>query len=453
MRRYALSALAAMGIAAPLWAASSDEPALHDFAYRAQVVGQGQSALLRVSVPFSVYQKVVYADLRDIRVFNSAGEGVPYALEQPAAGAPVKGAAKALPMFPLKDESPAALDALRVTIESGKTAINLRSDATGALSANTAPASGSVHAYILDARELDNAIAALELRWREDAVDFAGRVKVEASDTLGDWRVIRGEAPIANLRSNGEKLQERRVEIAHTRAKFWRLSWLGPAPPFYLTSVLAEPPQQNADPQREMARLKAVPATQDARAYEFDLSAQPPVDRVDVSLAELNTIAELQIESKSRAADPWRPVVRSGFYRLRSGDQELTNGPVEVGVNSDRYWRVRADGRGGGVGRTAPSLVLRWVPHDIVFLARGTPPFYLAYGNAVASSAAVSFAELPKNVAINRASLAAPEASGGEERLKPPPAPYPWKKAILWLLLIASAALLGWMALRLARES
>jgi hypothetical protein len=95
---------------------------------------------------------------------------------------------------------------------------------------------------------------------------------------------------------------------------------------------------------------------------------------------------------------------------------------------------------------------VEWVPHEVVFVARGAGPFYVAYGSATAESAAVSLAVLPKNLSIASASLFEPESLGGEARLSPPPAPYAWKAALLWAILIAGAAFLGWMAFRLSKD-
>ena len=47
--------------------------------------------------------------------------------------------------------------------------------------------------------------------------------------------------------------------------------------------------------------------------------------------------------------------------------------------------------------------------------------------------------------------LLAIEEAGGTERLKPTPA-LPWKKWLLWALLIGAALLTGRMALKLYRE-
>jgi hypothetical protein len=415
-----------------------------DFAYRMRVVGTGEAAAYRIALPLAVYQKISHPDLADLRVFNGGGEQVPFAIERPAAGA-VSNAATALPLFPLKDDSTATLDAIRVTIESGQGAVNVR---TGA----QAPPSGRIDTYWVDGRSLQVPVAALRLEWPQDAADFAGRLQVEASDSLAGWQVVANEAPIANLHSNAERLVEQRVEISPTKARYWRLSWSGPAAPFVLTSVLAEPARQNVDARHTHLRVAAVAAKHASGEFEYDLGASLPVDRVNLELPDINTVVEVELLSRARATDVWRSVRRSGFYRLQSDGAELRNGPVPVALNTDRHWLLRTDPKGGGLGTAAPHLLVEWVPHEVVFVARGAGPFYVAYGSAVAESAAVSLAVLPGNVSIGSASLSDPEVLGGDSRLQPPPAPYPWKTALLWAVLIAGAALLGWMAYHLSRD-
>jgi hypothetical protein len=416
-----------------------------DFAYRMQVVGTGDAAAYRVTLPLAVYQKIVHPDLADLRVFNGNGEQVPFALERPAAGT-VANAATALSVFPLKDDSGATLDAIRVTIESGKGAINVQTSGQN-------PPTGRINSYLVDGRALlDTPVSALRLEWPQDAADFAGRVKVEASDSLSDWRIVTGTAPIANLHSSAERLVEQRVEFSPTKARFWRLSWSGATAPFVLTSVLGEPAKQNVEARHTSLSVAATPAKTAPGEFEYDLGATVPVDRANLELPDINTVVDVELLSRERSQDAWHLVRRSGFYRLKSDGEELRNGPVSVAPTSDRYWLLRTDPKRGGLGAAAPHLVVEWVPHEVVFVARGVGPFSLAYGSTSAEAAAVSLAVLPTNVAIASASLSSPESAGGDSLLQPPAAPFPWKTPLLWSVLIAGAGLLAWMAYRLSKD-
>jgi len=446
MRPFAaLLSACALAIGASLAvAADRDGASPNDFAYRMQVSGTADSAAYRVALPLALYQKIVHADLSDLRVFNGSGEQVPFAVERPPSGT-VSNAAAALSLFPLQDDSSATLDAVRITIESGRGAINVQ---TG----GQTPPTGRINTYLVDGRSLDVPVAALRLEWPQDAADFAGRVRVEASDSLGDWRSVVGAAPVANLHSGAGRLVEQRVEFSPTKAKYWRLSWAGSAAPFILTSVLAEPAKQNVDARHTSRNVSAVPSKKAPGELEYDLGARLPVDRVNLELPDINTVVEVELLSRAHATDAWHRVRRCGFYRLKSDGEELRNGPVPVALNTDRHWLLRTNPKSGGLGSVAPHLVVEWVPHEVVFVARGAGPFYVAYGSATADSAAVSLAVLPKNVSIASASLSEPESAGGDVRLKPPPEPYAWKAALLWVILIAGAALLAWMAFRLSKD-
>jgi hypothetical protein len=446
MKRFVTSLFACafvIGVSLPV-AADSDGSSPNDFAYRMQVIGTADSAAYRLALPLALYQKIVHADLSDLRVFNGSGEQVPFAIERPASGT-VTNAAAALSLFPLQDDSSATLDAVRVTIESGKGAINVQ---TGGQTQPT----GRVNTYLLDGRSLDIPVAALQLQWPQDAADFAGRVKVESSDSLAGWSLVAGAAPVANLHSGAGRLVEQRVEFSPTKARYWRLSWVGSAAPFVLTSVLAEPATQNLDARHASRNISAAPSKKAPGEFEYDLGARLPVDRVNLELPDTNTVVEVELLSRAYAGGSWHTVRRSGFYRLKSDGEELRNGPVSVALNTDPHWLLRTNPKSGGLGSVAPHLVVEWVPHEVVFVARGAGPFYIAYGSATADSAAVSLAALPKNVSIAPASLSDAQLLGGDARLNAPPAPYAWKAALLWAVLIAGAVLLAWMALRLSKD-
>ena len=414
-----------------------------EFAYGMTVQVTADAAAYRVPLPVAVYQTSVRADLGDLRVYNGQAEVVPYSLERPDAATSV-GQPTRLPLFHLKDNSAAALDAVRITVESGKSAVNVRTPAS-------TPAAGST-SYLADNRAVSARVAALLVEWPENAAEFAGRLRVEAGDSLAEWRTIAAAAPVANLHADGEHLVEQRLEFAPTRAKFWRLSWVGTEAPFALTGTLAEPARETVDAARAslMVLGRAVPGQ--AREYEFDLRARPPVDRANLELPEANTTVGVDLLSRPDPKVPWRPVAHAGLYRLKSAGAELRNGPINIAQDSDRYWLARFDPRGSGLGTGMPRLSVGWVAQNVVFLARGSGPFMLAYGSVVAQPADSPLESIPKGVMITTAATGPPMELGGRTRLAPAPPSWPWRKGVLWAVLIIGAGLLAWMALRLSKE-
>jgi len=155
--------------------------------------------------------------------------------------------------------------------------------------------------------------------------------------------------------------------------------------------------------------------------------------------------------------DEWRPVVSSVFYRLRQPNGEVTSEPVAVAASSQRYWQLRVDPKSGGLGREPPSLRVEWRPRQIVFAARGNPPFTLAYGSGVAQPVALPVATLvpgydtTKGLPANVGTAAVGPAlkAGDAAALR---APVDVKRIVLWSTLVIAALVLGAMAWRLAKQ-
>src|SRR4029434_2346674 len=122
--------------------------------------------------------------------------------------------------------------------------------------------------------------------------------------------------------------------------------------------------------------------------YVFDAGGYFPIDRARLHLPEPNTVVQEELFARNRGDQPWRQVTRGVAYRLRRGEGEVTSPELTMGTTTDRYWLVRVDERGGGLGTGVPKLEIGWVPHQLVFAARGAPPFQLAYGKRDAKPAA-----------------------------------------------------------------
>jgi hypothetical protein len=375
---------------------------------------------------------------------SSRGEAVPYAVQQPPAAVDAHQPGKSLPLFALRDDTPDALNAMRVTIASHGSAVSVQTPGSDS-------ASSGAMSYVLDGQSRDVPVAAIQVHWPADAADFAGKIRVAAGDTLGLWHTVVDAAPVANLHSDGAQLIEDRVGIPVTQAKFWRLSWVGKPPSFALVSAAAEPATNRDTAEQSELVVAGTPVKDRPGEFQFDLGARPPVDRLSLELPELNTVINAEFLSRADSSSPWHRVAAGGLYRLQSADGELRNAPVVVGITPDRLWLVRVPPARNALGNGIPRLQVQWRAPEVVFLARGNGPFTLAYGSASAIGTAASLAALPMTVATVRATLATPRLLEGESRLKVSSA-FPWKTSVLWAVLAAAVALLAAMAVRLSRE-
>jgi hypothetical protein len=415
-----------------------------DFAYGQLAIPARDAAAYRFPLPLKVYQNTFREDLGDLRVFSAEGVVVPFSLSRPAKGALIHKTPIAVPMFPLHEGARILIDGVHLTINSAGSAVNLQTQ-------NGTPANAFVLQYLLDARALDAALSALQLGWPDGAPEYTGRLSLEVSDNLAAWRSLIAAAPIANLHANGQTLIESRMEFRPTKAKFWRLSWLGMAPSFELTSVLAEPAASLTEPDRASLEVSGVADLKDSREYTFDLGAHPPVSRVNVLLPDPNSVIDVELSSRLAANAPWRVIIHSGFYRLKTPDAEQQNASLEVSPDTDRYWRARILGAGNSP-QSPLRLHVEWIPNEVTFLAQGHAPFLLAYGNASASRAEADLSHLPNSLEIASATLGPAQVSGGTARLIAKPAPVPRMRIALWSVLLLAVAVLGWMAYRVARD-
>ena len=215
-----------------------------EFAYGQFAIPSQEAAAYRFALPLSVYQNTFREELADIRVFNAEGVVIPFSLSRPAVQPQAPKAPVSLALFPLHEGARVLIDGVQLTINSAGSAVNLQTQ-------NGTTRTGTVRQYLLDARALDAPVAALQLGWPDAASEYTGRLSVEVSDDPAAWRSLVAAAPIANLRANGQTLVENRVEFAPAKAKFWRLSWLGTAPNFELTEILAQPSAGPAESERD----------------------------------------------------------------------------------------------------------------------------------------------------------------------------------------------------------
>ena len=269
-------------------------------------------------------------------------------------------------------------------------------------------------------------------------------------------------APLAQLRHAGQMFEQRSVALPATRARFLRVSAEDGAELPEFTMAAATLVSGSVPVQRLQADAEGVTDPADPGVYAFDLGAQLPVDRLALLLPDINTVAQVEIHSRRSANEPWRQVMVSPVYRIQSATGELVSDPVVAPDAPHRYWRVKVDPRGGGIG--GGKLVLRagWLPDQIVFLTRGSGPFELVYGSAVSQpGAAVPVASLlPQgDASFENADVGLPQASvgerreaGGPARLLPPPPPGSWRIWVLWSALLAGVAALAAVAWKLARQ-
>jgi hypothetical protein len=414
-----------------------------DFAFGMPIETPTAGTAYHFTIPVEVFTKVAHEDLRDLRVFNASGAVVPYELRQAPPKPSTRPQGPSLPLFPLHEDSRAILNGLRVTIHSEGTAVDLQTDATSA-------DPHVIASYVLDAREIAQPLSGLQLHWPNGAPEFSGNMRIESSDDLGSWHIVKSEAPVIHLLTAGSELVQSLLEFPSTKARFWRLTWVGKTAPFEVTSVTAQPTLDEPIAPQSMVTASGNRVSNKESELGFDLGAKLPVTQLNLVLPQSNSVLKVELLSRARTTDSWRLITQGEFYRVSTGSADQNNEPIRIPTNSDRFWLTRKIQPTGPIGDV--KLQATWDAMDLVYLAQGSGPFLLAYGNSSADSSSVALDLLVKGVMVVQAQTGPSHVLGGVDRLRPAPRTVPWRMTILWLALGLGVVLLAWMTYRLSRE-
>ena len=406
----------------------------------------GGDALHLADLPPEAYRDA-RSDLADVRIFNAAGESVPFAWA--GKSDPVLEVAPPieLPIFPVSRLEPVTSGAsAEVTVRAADGTLVSGRGARSKAKAVVRPA-----AWLLDASRATEDLRALALQWQAGPGTEMVTVRVEASDDLKGWRTLAA-SPLVRLESEGRVLVQPRVEFTPQKAKYYRLT--ADAPTFALESVRGEHVPRGKLPDRQVRSLAASPGPEEGE-YVYDLGARLPVEVLRLVPRQDNAVVSAMIFSRDDPKAPWRAVAHAGFYRLKRDGAEVSSPPIDIGRRAARYWMARlAPGSSAG----APVLEVQWRPHGLVFVAQGEPPFYLAFGNPQAASTALALTTLvPQYEKGKERQLAF--AKVGDVRAGPPPSRWDNlvgslnpRRIALWAILVGGVIALGVMAWRLSRQ-
>ena len=422
----------------------------------------GLESHYRFSLPAATYLGVLRRDLGDLRVLNATGDPVPYAFVPARTEAQTPAERRDARLFPLYGEQGKSLDAVNIRIQ--QTVAGTVIDVPGTAAAPSAER--KLLGYVVDTGEEKEPIEALLLEWGTPG-NFTASLRVEASGDLKRWSTLVAAAPVLLLEHAGERLERKRVELAGAQSRYLRLSFTGVPRDFALEKLRLELRPRIEELHREWRSMTAAESRSRRGEYEFDIGGPFPVDRLRLALPEPNTVAQAQLFARERIDDPWRPVAAATVYRLRRDSGEVVNPDIAIARTPSRYWLVRVDQRGGGLGAGDVGLEIGWIPHEVVFAARGSGPFTLAYGMKFAKPAAMPIATvLPdyrsgEPVTAKVATVADFTAVAREPvSLFREPLTYlraaaesgEAKKWILWSSLILGVVLLLWMAFSLLKQ-
>jgi hypothetical protein len=427
-------------------------PQLDDYAQGIDIVAPSGMPLIETTLPDVVYQTVSRADLGDVRVFNAEGQPVPHAFCTAPAMAEPAISEHSLPVFELRDAPEAASGGSRIEVQ---TAAGTQVNVLEAGGAQPVVANGRIH--IIDARESDAPIRAIQFDWQSPDGASQAQVGIEASDDLDRWRVLVPASTLLLATHGDQQLKRERIELPARAYKYLRVQRTDGGPPLAITGVTAE--RVGTAPEIEPAWFMAtMHVTDDPEVLFFDTGRRAPVTYARLRLPQENSSVRVTLHSRDDAKAPWSERWNGEAYRIVTDTQRRESPPGHFGATSDRYWRLKI-AKDPQLYRDTV-LELGYRPARLRFLAQGSAPFTLAYGSQRAEVSAPSACDaLLADVGSNERSklvaegvVQAARVLGGDTALRPLPRQTPVRLVVLWSVLIAGVGVLVAMALVLLKR-
>jgi hypothetical protein len=324
-----------------------------------------------VTLDNDIYRQITHADLSDLAAFNADGEELAFAPLPSAYQAPSSEWREAA-WFALPEQQTASPDAGDLQLHVTRAADgSLALDTTLSAAAQAAAKSG-VDDLLVDVRAKDRAIDGIAFNFVGDAPDFSAQISIEASDDLQHWHALVTDAPLAQLRQNGQTLLRRTVEFNAEPATYLRLHASARLP---LRSVQLRLREPGAVPARVAVNAEFV--ARDGRAFVYRMPALVPVERLTIALADDNAVARFSVAARERGQTQWTGVGVYTAFRLRGAGMALDAEPLDVGVMRTRDLRIEPDTELA----KPPQLRLEYQPETWVLFTHGRAPYVIVAGS------------------------------------------------------------------------
>lgn len=479
VQRCLLTVLVLSATSLPLAAAQTAQ----DFSARATATVPAGTTIARVALPAATIAALRTPDGSDLRIFNAAGQLLPYALINAATQPQTRPDAAgqrllALPIHSGNSDATATggnAPTLRI-IEGPQRRVIEYSATDSSGKAKAAPAATEVRGWLFDSRGVDSELRAVELEATLPAATIV-KVSLSASSDLKSWRNLASDVPVFEFpsadASAGAGPVNRRINLpAGTRLKdqYLRLTWSGAGAGALPVTALRAIGAGEVSAVPPVVLDLGPPASASEASAHWTLPSALRAQGLRLSTSANNALMPVRISTRARAGEPWRAVASSVVYRLAGADGVANiNPPQPLPYALEREVRVEAQ-PGYKLSGVPLTLALEYPPLHALFVATGQGPFTIASGKAGLASAALPVAtvmpgykasdeyllptlqpQLATAGAANDATDVAGASGGAAESGTGLPG---WinRTTILWSVLILAVAVLASLALKLLRE-
>jgi hypothetical protein len=456
-----------------------------------------QEGVQRLSLPLPVLQASRSTSWADVRVLDGAGRPVPTAwlpaTPQVSNETDAQRTSTPLPRFvwptaPTTGETHLGAEAsnLRVQVNSSGAVVKIESSKhSNAATVNKAVAP---RVWLLDLSALPRpgkTIQQLQLDWPAQPQGVSNRVDVQGSMDAQRWSPITSglllELPAPTMATAASDTS---APPASTQGApgVKHVAWpSGVAMPRYLRLSFEQPLALSSAHLRWVAdkapaplstttvQFQAVAADgQQPAHWALDLQGAVPLQQLQLSLPQINTVLALRLEQRNHEREPWRSVTTWVAWRLLRDGKEQESSPVQWGSDTRaptaaRHWRLVPDARTAALPMPALTATLGWQSPQLLLVAQGGGALRLAVGRERDTGSSVAWQTLVPG-ADDAALQRLPEAGLGllaQQVVAEPPfnqrlqeaTPEDQQRWLLWGVLTLAVVGLGVLAWRLGKDT
>lgn len=347
-----------------------------DFASHWPLATEGAAPWYRLELPLSAQLATRQGDLGDLRIFDSAGQSMPYTLQRDGVAHEYRAAQAGVKWFPLYD----AIDLDRRVPN-----VRVQLAANGSVSdvqpgEELEAGEEILRGWLLDTSAIKAPLIHLNFDWTSEREGFQ-HFTIEASDDFRQWQAW-GDGQVGRFSFADERIEQHDVDLAGKPARYLRLLWTSPQAAPILSSV-----QITSDLSKGVAQPLSwseplVGRSDKANEYTWQLPLAVAVERIKVLVEQSNSLAPVAVLGRHDANASWQLLQNGLLYRLSQNGQDFVQDQFALPGQTVRQIMLQVDDRGGGLGNGVPQLQVAARPLQVLFKAGGAGPFSLALGSA-----------------------------------------------------------------------
>ena len=435
--------------------ANAAPPKLDDFSYIAKL-SKAQTSLRQLDLPKEVYAKMYRQDYGDLRIFSAEGQVVPHQFSRTETVSSTQ--ISNLVFYPFNKEQATAdgIISIEINQDTGKQKLKINQSLVTKVSNKVE------YQYIIENTQYQNqktyaSLCKLKLYWKQDKPSLILGLQLEGSNNLQQWSSLSRTLNVSRLNYADSQLVRDEIEFKCTKQPYLRLTWLNQeksaAAGVQLTSIQGFYTQQNA--QQSQWQSFAKPKYNDDGHWLFESNVVAPLASMEFIAPNNGLLYKGRLFSRNNVDHKWRYRNQVTQYRLNLGDSELQSNPFSLGGVNDRYWKFEPSIETKYTEAQLPEIKAAWPSNKVLFIAQGSAPFQMAFGNPNILPA--------QNSDLNNLIRSLQESGSTVDTVKlmqivegensfSRDGKTNWKKIALWVVLLLGTLLMAFMAYRLFQQ-